>query len=292
MGIALVGFWIAVAVVLHGRETERSTACQHRQVELGRLLTSDLQGRLPWLVEGESNWVRQALATTERDLTNPDQHLSELLCPADAARIANAANAASETANTLPGGLSFVANGGFGMFNVEADGIVEQGTHSAEQDLDGDGTVSAVERDIARSTGVFWRPGGGTDPTTLEWITQRDGLDATLMLSENIDARRWSSKETADLAFVIGRGQLQFASDPVGPTALLINPFELGPFKPNAGMGPRPGKSPVPSSWHPGAVNVVYCSGRVQALSDQIDPLVYERLLTPAGTRHGEPGPP
>ncbi len=49
-----------------------------------------------------------------------------------------------------------------------------------------------------------------------------------------------------------------------------------------------PGQYPVPSSNHVGQVHVAFCDGRVQAMSDSIDPRVYARLMTPDGMTFGQ----
>jgi len=281
----LVLFTVLVNVLLGYREIQRGVLCQNRLSKLGSQATAGVEGRLPWLQEGPANWVMQA---SHLDPASPDLRVPELLCPADSAR----------TAADSAGGLSYVANGGFGFFRVEADGIQEVGTHTVSQDLDGDGKVSDEEIAIAKATGIFWRPAtkspaprGPSGQMTLQWISNRDGLDSTLMLSENLNARSWSSLETGDLAFVLGRGQLKFAGSPVGPEALHVQSVDLGPFRPNANLGTQPGRSPVPSSRHGKKVNVLFCSGRGQMLSEQIDGDVYERLLTSGGSRYGEPAP-
>ncbi len=39
---------------------------------------------------------------------------------------------------------------------------------------------------------------------------------------------------------------------------------------------------------HDGIVTVAFCDGRVKVLSKNIDPLIYARLMTPAGRSFGE----
>jgi len=45
------------------------------------------------------------------------------------------------------------------------------------------------------------------------------------------------------------------------------------------------GAFPFPCSNHTGGINVLFCDGSVKFLSDQIDGLVYSKLITPAGSK-------
>jgi prepilin-type N-terminal cleavage/methylation domain-containing protein/prepilin-type processing-associated H-X9-DG protein len=45
------------------------------------------------------------------------------------------------------------------------------------------------------------------------------------------------------------------------------------------------GSFPFPSSYHSSGVNALFCDGSVKFLSDQIDGIVYAKLITPAGSR-------
>lgn len=90
---------------------------------------------------------------------------------------------------------------------------------------------------------------------------------------------------TFDLAFVVGRDRIEF-----GPAA---SPFayrkaDLGPYRVNFSRSGRAGKSPSPGSTHGNAVNIVFADGSAQPISEEIDPLLYLRLLTPGGTMFGE----
>lgn len=188
-----------------------------------------------------------------------------------------------------PYGLSYVANAGYGNFSWDDAGRVsEDGLHTAEIDLDGDGRVSDREIEIDRSTGVFWRRTERSTALTLDEISQRDGLGQTLMLTENLNARNWLSRNTMDIAFVIGRKAITFADDEAGKSPLALESVNLGPFGINRNKGTLPGQSPAPSSNHPGGVNVLYGDGTVRWLSTEIDPTIYARLMTPGGLRLGQ----
>jgi prepilin-type processing-associated H-X9-DG protein len=60
----------------------------------------------------------------------------------------------------------------------------------------------------------------------------------------------------------------------------------------NKGIGKGNGKiaSARPSSWHAGGVNVAFCDGRTEFLSEDVDYLVFARLMTPCGKDARIPG--
>jgi hypothetical protein len=102
--------------------------------------------------------------------------------------------------------LSYVANAGFGDFRVASDGTVaEPFQHSIELDLDSDSKVSDQERDINFATGVFWRATSARHRMTFDWIASHDGTTQTIVLTESLNAGRWASRQTMDIAFVVGR---------------------------------------------------------------------------------------
>lgn len=189
-----------------------------------------------------------------------------------------------------PGSLSYVVNAGYGRFEdlPETGEVVELGTHSPEIDLNGDGTVDVDEREINRATGVFWRSHLDGYRMTFDEIQRGDGMANTLLLTENKNAGSWYSSRTMETAFVIGRNALQFEPDETSRGPLHLKSANLGPFGINASPNGNPGQRPSPSSNHPGTVNAAFCDGRVMGLSEEIDPLIYARLLSPNGEKYGQ----
>jgi len=219
-----------------------------------------------------------------------------------------------------PGGLSYVANAGYAP---ETNGAGQWGTandlaHDANNIEWRDGQTPAVNTGnsianrVGQSTGVFWR---GNSIVSVDFISSNDGLQQTIMLTENQDARRWYSPFTGDIAFA-----LQVPVDSSGLPGLALNApsdrglgtgadtstgnintvlmtasdiggggtFSTGDSKissPSLGQG----TTWRPSSAHTGGnVNVYYCDGHAKNLSPNIDEGVYSRLMTPNGTRHGQ----
>ena len=113
------------------------------------------------------------------------------------------------------------------------------------------------------------------------WVEDRDGLDNTLMLSENVDAGQWTNTAEPLLGFTWALG-LQDGEAVPGEALLAINQLR--------GAGDGTPKFARPSSFHPQGVNVVYAGGRTQFLSEAIDWLVYTRLMTSDGQNARLPG--
>ena len=54
---------------------------------------------------------------------------------------------------------------------------------------------------------------------------------------------------------------------------------------PNSNLGTSHGTWAAPSSYHPGIVNMGFCDGHVQMISETIDRWVYVRLVTSGGSK-------
>jgi prepilin-type processing-associated H-X9-DG protein len=251
---------------------------------------------LPYLVE-DAGWPVAVSPFLELPGTMRDQQLvpkaelqtlqvPQFVCPDD------------PRAREHAGALSFVMNGGYGLFPVDEEtGLVrETGTHTAGIDLDGDGEVTNEEWDINYATGVIWRPDTRDTRnyfrTSLPWVSDGDGLEFTLLLTENLNAGHWLSEETMDLAFVIGRDRLQFAEGEESLGPLHLKSVDLGAFAINANPGTRPGHSPAPSSLHGEYVHVMYCDGHGGPLSAKIDSKAYAGLMSSNGSQYGQAGKP
>lgn len=184
------------------------------------------------------------------------------------------------------------------------------------------------EQGQVTATGVFWRiplvptdrnatnpPMTGPVNYSLDLISSADGTSHTLLLAENMQARSyspetrtggWISTATGDIAFGVvvpvtrvegvcevalsdipgGLGivggdasrSLSLSDTPVPPESLINSNRETA----------IEGRAPRPSSSHGPGVNVSFADGSAKFLSEEIDPSVYVRLLSPAGGRFGQ----
>ena len=163
---------------------------------------------------------------------------------------------------------------------------------------------SDPDRTISYDTGVFWRQDDANSGfrMTLDHISRGDGQTQTILFSENIQAGRWDDVATGKIGFgiivpsndfqqplTVGHSWSKSGRDDT--TALDLESFgtfALGESKINDDFAADEGTAPRPSSLHAGSVNAVFADGHAQSLSESIDELVYARLLTPAGVRHGQ----
>ena len=283
---------ILIPLIYSSRLTSRQQACLHNVAELSRaaLMEAELADRIPPLENGRFGWpglllvhlrlplVAERVQGGDLDAAARDP-LPVFACPFDVDSF------------NRPGGLSYVGNSGYGLFDADerAGAISGVGKHSPAIDLDGDGEVSPLEARINFATGVFWPQDAAAVPMTVGYIRENDGLGQTMLLTENLAAGTWTSRDALENAFVIGRDALELGDNAVGSEALKLNDeLDLGLFQPHANPARPTGRSPVPSSLHAGIIHVGYCDGRVRPTSVDISPQVYARLLTPAGTRYGQ----
>jgi prepilin-type processing-associated H-X9-DG protein len=110
------------------------------------------------------------------------------------------------------------------------------------------------------------------DDVSLDWIDKHDGTGQTLMLSENLDASKWTDTDEARVGFVWVANVVDGEPDPGG---------ELLRINADRGLGDGSIRFARPSSNHPGGVNVMYCDGRSEFLTESVDYLVLVRLMTP-----------
>ena len=188
---------------------------------------------------------------------------------------------------------------------------------------------SPADADVARDTGVFWKdlrtaaanyPGCNYVPystdtfrMTLDRISLRDGLGQTLMIAENHNARNWGGSfaiyglpgsiyvppgtvpttdvSSMDMSIVINVNDLNLPTFGTNGNTLNYLAFTVKAqsSRINMNKGLAPGRSPFPSSTHPGVVTAAFCDGRVRTLNENMDISVYVRLMSPGGSRHGQP---
>ena len=227
--------------------------------------------------------------------TNPLPVIRVLTCPVD---ILNA---------NQPGGLSYVANGGYML----AASWANNANHNGGQINWNNNVTTSVADDgtIAHATGVFWRNDGGSR-ITLDFISEGDGQTNTYLISENLQALKWFDNATTaggnpnivtgGLAFGImattGAATTSdtaniFLSNSAGitnPLALIVSPA-LGLATPNFNQSTAPaGGALRPSSNHTGVCNMAFSDGRVEGMNVAINTRIYSSQMTPNGQRLGQ----
>jgi hypothetical protein len=123
--------------------------------------------------------------------------------------------------------------------------------------------------------------GGGVRSEVLNANDLVDGAEYTLLISENLQAMRWTDTDEAAIGFVWFPEPNPEAPDP--PSRRINVRREVVLEESNYDYA-------RPSSWHPDGVVVAYCDGRTAFMADTIDYRVYCQLMTPNGAQAMEPG--
>jgi prepilin-type N-terminal cleavage/methylation domain-containing protein/prepilin-type processing-associated H-X9-DG protein len=143
------------------------------------------------------------------------------------------------------------------------------------------------------------------------FIARSDGLQNTLLISENVDAGNYTDQTEAKLGFIWnGTGTVNTGQSPPN----LNPPDDNMRINRGTGMSDLQGgsvqtsassatnstsssqSSPTasvfarPSSYHPNGVNMVFCDSHLKFVSDQIDYYVYCLLMSSNGQRVRKPG--
>ena len=230
-----------------------------------------------------------------------DLYLEAFACPND------------ESAFLVPGGLSYVANAGFGDYDptnlatiANDGGAVQHSFMSESFNWDGDAATidlsvpaSATTRDdddatITKATAVFAAEFEGLPISrNASAVIGKiyDGSGNTLMFGENINAANnttWADPHTEQISFVFPLDPtlvgLTTMNDPRPAIALDAAGNPLPAYPNEAKTGPD-GISPYLNSNHPNLVVVSMCDGSARTLSENVDERVYLQLITPGGTR-------
>jgi prepilin-type N-terminal cleavage/methylation domain-containing protein len=302
--IAIIGVLAALLLpaIQAARESARRVECVNniRQLALASHSYHDAFRRVPGFINGvggtanrmaswpivlfpyieENNvwsiWNDPASPASD---ANPFAPVRLLTCPSDDFDDSSAAN------------LSYVANCGNAILCLP-------------------GQMPGTAGGIRRGDGMFflrWNPfSSGTDPVgmlSISWKQVRDGLDQTLLLSENIQAGEYSATEyfspslaTREKIAIVSDAQLLtgFVWD-WDPSAATSPPTDERCINVKKNFGRR---APIttyyysrPSSYHPGRVNAAMCSGAVIWLREDIEYKVYEHLMTSDGANSSLQGP-
>ena len=301
--IAIIGILIAMLLPAVGsaREAARRTQCINnlRQLALAMHSFHDANHRLPGFINSvggtanrmaswpimlfpyveENNlwslWSDPAASASDANRFAPVRLLT---CPSDDFDDPSAAN------------LSYVANCGNAILCLPGQTPGPTG--------------------IQRGDGVFflrWDPmSPATGPVkmlSITWKQVRDGLDQTLLLSENIQAGEYSSAEYFSPPNA-NPGAIRLVSDAQlltgfvwdwDPSVAVKPPSDERCINVNKHFATRAPTTTYyysrPSSFHPGGVNAAMCSGAVIWLRDNIEYKVYEQLMTSDGDHSSMQGP-
>lgn len=296
---------VGLLIVMVPPALQRTTTCGRRmecQNNLKNIALATLnyasanQGRMPLLEDGRFGWPVTLLpyldsAALHRTLMADPLAISRTPPPPGAAVLIKVLACPQDLLNSRQHvGLSYVANAGWGHFRINSptEEVFEIRPHSADVDWDRDGIVNDDERRLTRATGIFWRAHEDRFQLTLDDVNDGDGQAATMLFTENTNARNWLSRETLDIGFVVGLDRITFEPSPDGRLGLNVTSANLGPFAIRSAPRMLPGRSPVPSSNHAGVFNVAYVDGRAVQLNVNIDPRVYLAQMTWNGGRYGE----
>jgi hypothetical protein len=124
------------------------------------------------------------------------------------------------------------------------------------------------------ATGVFYNH-TVAEPVTLSFKDIKDGASYTLMISENVQAGRWTDTDEADVGMV-----------------WFDEPDECSHINRclDAGDRPQDVRYARPSSHHSDAVIVTFCDCHIAVLREDIDYTVYQHLMTPDSKAAGIEG--
>lgn len=183
------------------------------------------------------------------------QHLRELyvpdfVCPAN--------NPPEIDQGILPAGWnSYVANGG-----------LPDASQSVRTGIGTDGLANGlfVDDPLLSANVAGWNRVG------FAYVAEGDGLDHTMLLSENIDSGNWTASTEAELVFH-WRVDVPF---PAGVETVRVLGLNV---QRGEGVDGDVRFARI-SSNHPGGANAIFVSGRTQFLSEKIDPRVLRYMMT------------
>lgn len=257
---------------------------------------SKSDGVLPWLSDRDaegivSNWLTDLLPMLDNSALRREW---DSLTPAGRAELGLSLKMFQcphdLTSFQVDGGLSYVANAGYGNFSIDSitNAVYETKPHGQGSiDWDGDDLVRSNDFAKTIATGVFWpKREGDTFKSSLDYISAGDGQTNTFLFAESVNAGKWNSAKTLDIAFVVGLDRIQFTNPGSDQACLKTAGADFGPYGVAGGSVPR--HTPSPSSNHLGASVYGFADGAARQIADEIDPLVYLRLMTPNGRRYGE----
>ncbi len=207
----------------------------------------------------------------------------------------------------VPLGLSYMGNSGFvddGRWELAMGGTTHHhplntGNYIAGVNSNTITGTDPADIQVGFSTGVLWPARFNLDVNpqmTLDFISQGDGLTNTALLTESLSAGNLDALDNGvtleDFLFGV------YAPHVVdGSSTSVLNGLDsldyatagvtsIGNSAINADIGNLDAQRP--SSNHSGTVHFLLCDGSVRAVSEDVNAIVYLKLLTSNGQQNGE----
>ena len=283
VGLALIQFSTAKAKFpARGRWLDASVAkymSSTANTDWGSPAHSWVVDVLPFLEQQEihTRWSFTEAWNSATNLALGGTFLKVLVCPDD------------DTVEAGEGNLSFAINGGF---------FPDYQQTTSPDDIDYNQSSAGTGTSDCRDAGLAW-PNWERSVSSIT-----DGTTTTVLLAESLWVGYHDSDGdgTADSNWAYPlRGQFRSKqpSDAAasGSDATAYDAANNININPSAGIS-EAGYDPVddvtptrsvnahpPSSYHPGGVNVCFCDGHIQFISDHVDGRVWAKLITPRGGR-------
>ena len=309
--ISIIGMLVALLLpaVNSARESGRANTCRNniKNLSLATQQFEQAQKLLPGFInevlpaEGQNapglraSWVVMLMPYLERsdiwDSWNEKRlpivpTVEPLLCPSDPPK-------------ARPGPMSYVANTGQAYSTTGNWSEI-----TPQQQRPGNGLF--FDRCTLRPD-IFPAPVAAPVKMTYDYVQSGDGLSNVMMISENMHAVAWAYDDAGPVAAAGSLPSSRASED--NASSLRDEPYFFGfgwMFDPTQAPeiykinGSKNQPSPLtmqeavslqssaglfvyPSSLHPGLVNVAFCDGRVDTLSENIDRSTYTQLMTSRG---------
>ncbi|WP_166823578.1 DUF1559 family PulG-like putative transporter [Thalassoroseus pseudoceratinae] len=218
--------------------------------------------------------------------TDTEIWLEVFSCPDDLAR--------TRQANAL----SYVANGGI-FYDTSGVNVNHHTASRIAEEL-----VTGAPNRLGYATGVLWQK-TSTDSRRMGFgfVSQGDGISNTLLLGENSDPRvdlsastnptgTWGTTSMYSLIFAIDTDDVEFGSTKLhnksGTVDDILDWTGVELLEDSQINGRRDSGGLRPASNHQDIVHFAFCDGSARPISDSIQADVYLKLVTSAGSLHGE----
>ena len=296
--ITIIGLLVALLLpaINNAREAGRRTQCLNNQRQVGMALNQfatskdHFPGRLSAISDplnpGEKTivtWTERLLPFVERtDLWDRITkglayvtYVPSFVCPSD-----------PPPDRKLPH-LSYTINGGIPDFHQFPFDTINNGVSH---------NILPSKKPFAQINGIEKVGSSEKLKVSISYVSKNDGMDTTLLLTENVDATYWTrlDPKTGDIPNEWHQAILwNYWNETKDLVQKIIN------VETNATVGqpvnqivPGKGNMPAqklaygrPASWHTGGVNAVFCGGSSRFLSADMDYSVYAQLLSTNGTQ-------